>query len=243
MSVRMSYKSERVTPPLRLFKLHSAAASMELSPPFSVVTFLALAIAAAFILRKLKAKSGRVYNLPPGPTPWPVIGNFTTSSARSRTAPSTSSPRSTARSCTSASSRSFPVIIGSSVDLARYFLKTHDLLFVELFSARRLASLEHIRADEVRALVRGLLAASGLGRAVHLNRDHLSTLSMNVITRMVLGKRFFGAGAADAPEGPVSSLAGGAQVDAGRADAPQRRAQRTSAIGSRGWTCRGTCGG
>jgi typhasterol/6-deoxotyphasterol 2alpha-hydroxylase len=76
---------------------------------------------------------------------------------------------------------------------------------VELFSARRLASFEHIRADEVRALVRGLFAASG--RAVHHNKDHLSTLSMNVITRMVLGKRFFGAGAADAAEGLVSSLA------------------------------------
>jgi hypothetical protein len=28
------------------------------------------------ILRKLKAKSGQLYNLSPGLTPWPVIGNF-----------------------------------------------------------------------------------------------------------------------------------------------------------------------
>ncbi|RLM62216.1 cytochrome P450 71A1-like isoform X2 [Panicum miliaceum] len=120
------------------------------------------------------------------------------------------------------------IFVGSSVDMAKFFLRTHDVLFLdrprtasgkhttynyaditwspygaywrqarricatELFSARRLASFEYIRNDKVRALVRGLFAASASGAAVHLNRDHLSTLSMNVITRMVLGKRFFG---------------------------------------------------
>jgi typhasterol/6-deoxotyphasterol 2alpha-hydroxylase len=204
-----------------------------------LVTFLAMAIAAV-LLRKLKSTSRRVYNLPPGPRPWPVIGNFNLIGALPH------------RSIHELSKKygplmhlrfgSFSVVVGSSVDMAKFFLKTHDVLFLdrprtasgkhttynyaditwspygaywrqarricltEVFSARRLASFEHIRADEVRALVRGLFAASASGAAVHLNRDHLSTLSMNVITRMVLGKRFFGEGA-DAAEGPVSSLA------------------------------------
>uniref|UniRef100_A0A0E0D3F7 Uncharacterized protein n=1 Tax=Oryza meridionalis TaxID=40149 RepID=A0A0E0D3F7_9ORYZ len=180
-----------------------------------------MALAAFLLLGLIKRKgSRRGYNLPPGPTPWPygelMLLRF----------------------------GSFPVVVGSSVAMARLVLKTHDAVFIdrprtasgkhttygyaditwspygaywrqarricvtELFSARRVASFEHIRADEVRALVRGLFAAASSGRdggAVHLNRDHLSTLSMNVITRMVLGKRFFGEGA-DAAEGPVSTL-------------------------------------
>jgi typhasterol/6-deoxotyphasterol 2alpha-hydroxylase len=170
------------------------------------------------ILRKLKAKSGQLYNLSPL-TPWPVIGNFNLISALPH------------RSIHELSKKhdplmhlrfgSFPVIISSSVDVARYFLKIHDLLFLDraprrhpasipptttptscscptaLTGARRTGcassscsaragsrSFEHIGADEVR----NLFAASG--RTMHLNRDHLSTLSMNVITRMVLGKRF-----------------------------------------------------
>ncbi|CAL5001773.1 unnamed protein product [Urochloa decumbens] len=213
---------------------------MEL-PPFWV-TFLATAITGALLLRKLKPTSRRrVYNLPPGPRPWPVIGNFNLIGALPH------------RSIHELSKKygdlmhlrfgSYSVVIGSSIDTAKFFLKTHDVLFLdrprtasgkhttynyaditwspygaywrqarricltEVFSARRLASFEHIRADEVRALVRGLFAAASGGAAVHLNRDHLSTLSMNVITRMVLGKRFFGEGADAAAEGPVSSLA------------------------------------
>ncbi|KAJ1268723.1 hypothetical protein BS78_07G157000 [Paspalum vaginatum] len=203
------------------------------------VTFLAMVIAAVLV-SKLKAKCRGVYKLPPGPRPWPVIGNFNLIGALPH------------RSIHELSKKygplmhlrfgSYSVVIGSSVDMAKYFLKTHDVTFLdrprtasgkhttynysditwspygaywrqarrmcltEVFSARRLASFEHIRADEVRALVRGLFAESAQGRVVHLNRDHLSTLSMNVITRMVLGKRFFGEGA-DAAEGPVSSLA------------------------------------
>ncbi|KAL6645964.1 hypothetical protein ACP70R_017572 [Stipagrostis hirtigluma subsp. patula] len=209
---------------------------MELSP---LATLVAVVLAAV-ILRKFKASSRRVYNLPPGPRPWPVIGNFNLIGALPH------------RSTHELSKKygplmhlrfgSFPVVVGSSVDMARFFLRTHDVLFLdrprnasgkhttynfaditwspygaywrqarricaaELFSARRLASFEHIRADEVRVLVRGLYSAAGCAAAVRLNRDHLSPLSMNVITRMVLGKRFFGDGA-DAAEGPVSSLA------------------------------------
>jgi len=205
-----------------------------------LATFLAMVLAAALFL-KLRATSRRSYHLPPGPKPWPVIGNFNLIGALPH------------RSIHELSRKygplmhlrfgSFPVIIGSSVEMAKFFLKTQDVLFIdrpktasgkyttynyaditwspygaywrqarricitEVFSARRLASFEHIRADEVRALVRGLFTAASMpGRAVHLNRDHLSTLSMNVITRMVLGKRFFGAACADAAEGPVSSL-------------------------------------
>ncbi|XBI22313.1 hypothetical protein VPH35_063343 [Triticum aestivum] len=134
---------------------------------------------------------------------------------------------------------SFPVIVGSSVDMARFFLKTQAILYVDrpktasgkhttynyremtwspygaywrqarriclaqLFSTRRLASMEHIRADEVGALVRGIYAASGPMRVVHLGRDHMWTLSLNVITRMVMGKRLFADGAS---EGPMPSM-------------------------------------
>jgi cytochrome P450 len=139
---------------------------------------------------------------------------------------------------------SYSVVVASSAEMAKLFLKTHDLLFLDrprtaagkhttynyaditwslygaywrharricatqLFSPSRLASFEHIRTDEVRSLVRGLFAASASGRAVRLNKDHLSTLSMNVITRMVLGKRLFDGGEKEnVAEGPVSSLA------------------------------------
>ncbi|BAF23878.2 trimethyltridecatetraene synthase [Oryza sativa Japonica Group] len=210
--------------------------------PSALATLLSMALAAFLLLGLIKRKgSRRGYNLPPGPTPWPVIGNFNLIGALPH------------RSIHELSRKygelmllrfgSFPVVVGSSVAMARLVLKTHDAVFIdrprtasrkhttygyaditwspygaywrqarricvtELFSARRVASFEHIRADEVRALVRGLFAAASSGRsgAVHLNRDHLSTLSMNVITRMVLGKRFFGEGA-DAAEGPVSTL-------------------------------------
>ncbi|OEL32138.1 Flavonoid 3'-monooxygenase [Dichanthelium oligosanthes] len=198
-------------------------------------------VLAAGILRKLSATlRRRNYKLPPGPRPWPVIGNFNLIGALPH------------RSVDELSKKygplmhlrfgSFSVVVASSVEMAKFFLKTNDVLFLdrprtaagkhttynyadmtwspygaywrqarricatELFSPRRLESFEYIRTDEVHTLVRGLFAASSSGRAVNLYKDHLSTLSMNVITRMVLGKRFFGEGA-DAVEGPVSSLA------------------------------------
>ncbi|CAD6245389.1 unnamed protein product [Miscanthus lutarioriparius] len=217
---------------------------MELSP--LLLTSFAMVLAIVILRRRLKGKSSRrVYRLPPGPRPWPVIGNFNLIGALPH------------RSIHELSKKhgelmhlrfgSYSVVVASSAETAKLFLKTHDLLFLDrprtaagkhttydyaditwspygaywrharricatqLFSPARLASFEHIRVEEVRSLVRGLFAAAGSGRAVpvRLGKDHLSTLSMNVITRMVLGKRLFDAGDGGenaAAEGPVSSL-------------------------------------
>ncbi|KAJ1289839.1 hypothetical protein BS78_02G195700 [Paspalum vaginatum] len=193
---------------------------MEL-PPW--VSFLGVVLATVMFLKAVLGRRGRVYRLPPGPKPWPIIGNLNLMGALPH------------RSVHELSKKygplmqlqfgSFPVVVGSSVDMAKFFLKTHDVVFTdrpktaagkyttynyrditwspygaywrqarkmcltELFSAKRLESYEYIRATEVRALLRELHAASGAGRAVML-KDYLSTVSLNVITRMVLGKKY-----------------------------------------------------
>nr|CAB3453511.1 unnamed protein product [Digitaria exilis] len=198
---------------------------MEL-PPWA--SFVGIVLATVMLLKAvLGRRSRRAYNLPPGPKPWPIIGNLDLMGALPH------------RSVHELSRKygplmqlrfgSFPVVVGSSVDMAKFFLKTHDVVFTdrpktaagkyttynyrditwspygaywrqarkmcltELFSAKRLESYEYIRAAEVRALLRDLHAASasgsGSGRAVML-KDYLSTVSLNVITRMVLGKKY-----------------------------------------------------
>ncbi|KAG6428838.1 hypothetical protein SASPL_106877 [Salvia splendens] len=128
---------------------------------------------------------------------------------------------------------SFPVVVGSSVDAAKIFLKTMDLTFasrpktsagkyltynysditwseygphwrqarkmclMELFSTRRIDSYEYIRAEETVSLVKEIFGLSG--RAFWV-KDSLSTLSLNVISRMVLGRRYMDGGAAVPPE-------------------------------------------
>lgn len=125
---------------------------------------------------------------------------------------------------------SFPVIVGSSVEMAKFFLKTHDVTFacrpktaagkyttynysditwspygaywrqarkmclMELFSAKRLESYEYIRVEEMKNLRKELYSSKG--KPVVL-KDHLSTLSLNVISRMVLGKKYLDESTAD----------------------------------------------
>ncbi|GJM98688.1 hypothetical protein PR202_ga15718 [Eleusine coracana subsp. coracana] len=196
-------------------------------------SFLGVVLATVLFLKAVARRSRRKYNLPPGPKPWPIIGNLDLMGALPH------------RSIHALSKKygplmqlqfgSFPVVVGSSVEMAKFFLKTHDVVFTdrpktaagkyttynyrditwspygaywrqarkmcltELFSAKRLESYEYIRAQEVRALLRDLHAAaaasSARGGAVML-KDHLSTVSLNVITRMVLGKKYLdGSGA------------------------------------------------
>ena len=195
---------------------------MELSP---WAALFAVVLATALFLKAIpsRGRSRRAYNLPPGPKPWPIIGNLNLLGELPH------------RSMHELSKRygqlmqlrlgSLPAVVGSSVEMARFFLKTNDAAFsdrprfaigkygaydasdimwcqygpylrearricsAELFSAKRLESYEYIRAAEVQALLRDLHAASGTGRAVML-KDYLSTVSLNVITRMVLGKKY-----------------------------------------------------
>ncbi|KAL6656084.1 hypothetical protein ACP70R_006910 [Stipagrostis hirtigluma subsp. patula] len=193
-------------------------------PPWAF--FLAVVLATLILLKTvIRRRRRRTYNFPPGPKPWPVIGNLDLMGALPH------------RSIHDLSRRygplmqlwfgSLPVVVASSVDMAMFFLRTHDAVFTEdhrpktaagelttysyrditwspygafwrqtsktmcladeLFSAKRLESYEYIRGEEVRELLWDLHAASGL--AVVL-KDYLSTMSLNVITRMVLGKKY-----------------------------------------------------
>ncbi|PVH32675.1 hypothetical protein PAHAL_9G457600 [Panicum hallii] len=154
---------------------------MELPPPSP--TFLAAALAAAlFLVAVLRGRPARKYDLPPGPRPWPVIGNLDLIGPL----PHHSARDLSARHGPLVSLRlgSFHAVVASSPDMARFFLRTRDLAFVdrprtaagryttyncsglfyspygaywrqgrklwqaELFNARRLASLEHVRGEE-----------------------------------------------------------------------------------------------
>ncbi|KAJ3703178.1 hypothetical protein LUZ61_006883 [Rhynchospora tenuis] len=192
-------------------------------PPWSI-NYLVIVIATIILLKSISyILQQKKYNLPPGPKPWPIIGNLNLMGALPH------------QSIHELSKKygplmylrfgSFPVVIGSSVELAKYFLKTHDVLFtdrpktaagkymtynylditwsrygaywrqarkiclVELFSPKRLESYEYIRVEEMQNLLRELFRSSG---KVVILKDFMSTFSLNVISRMVLGKNYLG---------------------------------------------------
>jgi len=219
---------------------------MELAPSWASFLAVVVAGAALFVVTilRLRPRSTRKYRLPPGPRPWPVIGNLNLIGSL----PHHSIHELSKRYGPLMSLRlgSFTVVVGSSVDMARFFLKTHDLAFIdrpqtvagkytsyncggllyqpygaywrqgrrlcqtELFNARRLMSLEHVRSEEVRAMLRDLHAAasspsavagSSGGHVVAL-KEHLYMVNLNVISRMLLGKKYIvdGSGSPATPE-------------------------------------------
>ncbi|KAL7180495.1 hypothetical protein ACSBR1_043656 [Camellia fascicularis] len=192
------------------------------TPTWAAYAAAWLATAAILLLSThLRRRRTPKLNLPPGPKPWPIIGNLNLIGSLPH------------RSIHDLSQKygpimhlrfgSFPVVVGSSVDMAKIFLKTMDVTFVgrpktaagkyttynysditwspygpywrqarkmclmELFSAKRLESFEYIRNEEMKSLLTQLFKLSGDSI---LLKHHLSTVSLNVISRMVLGKRY-----------------------------------------------------
>lgn len=204
---------------------------MELPAPSSASFFLVAVVAGATLflvtVLRLRARSTRKYRLPPGPRPWPVIGNLNLIGPLPHHSVHELSKR--YGPLMSLRFGSFPVVVASSVDTARLILKTHDLAFIdrpqtaagryttyncaglfyqpygpywrqarrlcqaELFSARRLMSLEHVRSDEVRAMLSDLRAASSAPAGGHdavTLREHLYMVNLSVVSRMLLGKKY-----------------------------------------------------
>ncbi|KAL5702626.1 hypothetical protein ACHQM5_027821 [Ranunculus cassubicifolius] len=186
-------------------------------------TWLAYALAwlATLILLFKGFFLRRKLNLPPGPKPWPIIGNLNQIGALPH-----QSIHKLSRKYGPLMQVKFgttPVVVASSVETAKEFLKTHDLIFagrpklaagkyttynysditwsqygpywrqarkmciMELFSAKRIDSYEYIRVEETRNLIQGLYSLSG--KKIFL-KDHLSDVSLNVISRIVFGKKY-----------------------------------------------------
>ena len=189
------------------------------APTWSAYAFAWLGALALVLLSSHLRR--RKLNLPPGPKPWPIIGNFNLIGSLPH------------RSIHELSKKyghvmmlrfgSVPVLVGSSVEMAKLFLKTYDVIFagrpktsagkyttynysditwsqygpywrqarkmclMELFSAKRLESYEYIRVEELNTILGDILKTNGEPTMI---KDQLSTLSLNVISRMVLGKRY-----------------------------------------------------
>nr|XP_023880632.1 flavonoid 3'-monooxygenase-like [Quercus suber] len=160
--------------------------------------------------------------LPPGPKSWPIIGNLNAIGPL----PHQSFHKLSQKygPLMQLKFGSVPVVVASSAEMAKQFLKTHDHIFAcrpqtaagkyttynytniswapygpylrqgrkiylsELFSSKQLESFEYIRVEERRALLSRLCALSG--KPIRL-KEHLSRLTLSVISRIVLGKKYF----------------------------------------------------
>ncbi|KAK9232615.1 hypothetical protein WN943_022863 [Citrus x changshan-huyou] len=195
---------------------------MELTHHSWVSCWAAWLATLAVILIPLHLLRRRKLNLPPGPKSWPIIGNLNLIMGP---APH----RFVDALCkkygpiVQLKFGSFPVVVCSSVQMAKAILKSHDAIFayrpkmasgkytgynfsnitwspygpyfnqarkictMELFTAKRLKSYEHIRVEELNVLLKHLYESSGKPIAL---KDHLADVSLNVISRVVLGKKY-----------------------------------------------------
>ncbi|KAJ4835148.1 hypothetical protein Tsubulata_033457, partial [Turnera subulata] len=192
------------------------------------VSYAAPSLAAVVIIFLSRRLLRRKQKLPPGPKPWPIIGNFNLIGPLPH------------RSLHELAQKygplmqiqfgSFPVVVGSSAEMAEAILKTHDIslagrpnfaagkyttynysditwsqygpywsqlrriCMTELFSPKRLEQYEHIRVEELKALLKNLYTSDG--KPVR-TREQFSDVSLNIISRMVLGRKFTVQGGGD----------------------------------------------
>ncbi|PWA92283.1 cytochrome P450 71A1 [Artemisia annua] len=190
-----------------------------ISISYSVLAWLATVALLLFARHFLRPTTK--LNLPPGPKPWPIIGNFNLIGSLPHRSIHDLSQKYGQIMHLKFGSKS--VVVGSSVEMAKVILKTMDVNFicrpklaagkyttynysditwspygpywrqarkmciVELFSVKRLNSYEYIRVEETKSLLKELHKSCG-GPIVL--KQFLSNVSLNVICRIVVGKRY-----------------------------------------------------
>ncbi|XP_022731091.1 flavonoid 3'-monooxygenase-like [Durio zibethinus] len=189
--------------------------------PSWLVLSIAWLASLAFLSKIFTGRRNKI-KLPPGPKPWPIIGNLNLIGSLPHQSLHKLSQQ--YGPLMQLKFGSYPVVVASSADMARQFLKKHDQIFAsrpqtaagkyttynysnvtwapygpywrqgrkiflnELFSSKRLESFEYIRVEERRAFVSRLYALSG--KHVVL-KEQLSRFTLSVISRIVLGKKYF----------------------------------------------------
>nr|AUR26640.1 cytochrome P450 oxidase 75B1-like protein [Platycodon grandiflorus] len=182
---------------------------------------LAMALLVAILLLS-KFLTNHQQSLLPGPKPWPIIGNLNLIGPLPH-----QSLHELAKQYGELMQLKFgllTVVVASSSEMAKQFLKTHDQVFAsrpvtaagkyttynycnvtwapygpywrqgrkiyltELFSSKRLDSYEYIRVEERRELISRLHALSG---TLVTLKDHLSRTTLSIVSRIVLGKKYF----------------------------------------------------
>ncbi|KAK9055582.1 hypothetical protein SSX86_026666 [Deinandra increscens subsp. villosa] len=186
------------------------------------LSWVLLATAISLLMFKLLNSPHRTKTLPPGPRPWPLIGNLNLIGHLPHQ--SLHKLSQTYGELMSLKFGSTPVVVASSPEMAKQFLRTHDRIFAsrpstaagryttynyrnitwapfgpywaqgrkiylnKIFSSNRLNSSEYIRVEEMRIFVSRLHALSG--NPVVL-KDHVSRTNLSVISRIVLGRKYF----------------------------------------------------
>ncbi|KAL0360001.1 UNVERIFIED_CONTAM: Trimethyltridecatetraene synthase [Sesamum radiatum] len=192
---------------------------MEMISSSALLALLCLAVVAAF-LSKIRSQPER--KRPPGPKPWPVIGNLNLLGPIPHQSLHCLSQK--YGEIMQLKFGKFPVVVASSPHVAKQFLREHDTVFAsrpalaagkyisynysdmtwapygpywrqtrkiyltEVFNAKKLESFEHIRIEEGRNFLSCLRSLSG--KPVVL-KDHLSRLSLSIVSRMVFSKKYF----------------------------------------------------
>ncbi|KAI3742134.1 hypothetical protein L1987_59814 [Smallanthus sonchifolius] len=182
---------------------------------------LATAISLLIMFKLLNYPHGRKTH-PPGPRPWPLIGNLNIIGPLPHQ--SLHKLAQTYGKLMYLKFGSTPVVIASSPEMAKQFLRTHDRIFAsrpvtaagkhttynyhnitwapygpywsqgrkiflnELFSSNRLGSSQYIRVEEMKSFLSRLHALSGVSIVL---KDHVIHTNLNVITRIVLGRKYF----------------------------------------------------